>query len=225
MKHIERTKVLAHILDMYRMDDVFQDYEDIRNELSLFSPELTEKEEIIVFSKIDLLDAEMRTYIVEEFQKRFGQKTLFCLSSATGEGIDAFKNYIISHIDSSLTEHKNGELLNPQDIKIMRQELDVDPKYVEISYLGDYLFEARGTRLEQIVRMTDFSNMQAVMRVYDVLEKMGVVKKIERELQKIIEKENIDTSFFFEGSDETDFHPRVKIGKEEIPLEKLKFSL
>jgi len=46
--------------------------------------------------------------------------------------------------------------------------------------------------------MTDFSNMQAVMRVYDVLEKMGVIKKIERELQKIIEKESIDTSFFFE---------------------------
>jgi len=68
---------------MYRLDAVSQDYEDIRKELSLFSPELTKKEEIIVFSKIDLLDAEMRTYIVDEFTKRFGEKTLFCLSSAT----------------------------------------------------------------------------------------------------------------------------------------------
>jgi len=186
------------MLDIYRLDAVQQDYEDITNELSLFSEKLTKKEEIIVFSKIDLLDIEMRTYIVDEFQKRFGKKQIFCVSSATREGTEELKNYLISHIDSSLAEHKNGELLNPQDIKTLRPEIEIDPKHVEISYLGEYLFEAHGTRLEQIVRMTDFSNMQAVMRVYDVLEKMGVIKKIERELQKIIEKENIDTSFFFE---------------------------
>jgi len=213
------------MLDMYRLDAVIQDYTDIRNELSLFSSQLPQKEEIIIFSKIDLLDTQMRTYIVDEFQKRFWEKNIFCVSSATGEGMEVLKNYLISHIDSSLAQHKNGELLNPQDIKVIRQELDTDPKYVEISYLGDYLFKAKGSRLEQIVRMTDFSNMQAVMRVYDVLEKMWVIKKIERELQKIVTEESIDTSFFFEGSEETDFRPRVQIGNEEIPLEKLKFSL
>jgi GTPase involved in cell partitioning and DNA repair len=49
---------------MYRMDQVFQDYEDIRKELEFFSPLLKNKEEIIVFSKADLLDNEMKEFMV-----------------------------------------------------------------------------------------------------------------------------------------------------------------
>jgi len=49
--------------------------------------------------------------------------------------METLKNYLISHIDSSLASHKNGELINPQDIKTLRQESETDPKYVEISYL------------------------------------------------------------------------------------------
>jgi GTPase involved in cell partitioning and DNA repair len=49
---------------MYRMDQVFADYENIRKELELFSELLGEKEEIVVFSKADLLDDEMREFIL-----------------------------------------------------------------------------------------------------------------------------------------------------------------
>jgi len=62
LKHIERTGVLLHLLDMYRMDQVFDDYNDIRKELEAFSPDLANKEEIIVFSKADLLDKEMKDF-------------------------------------------------------------------------------------------------------------------------------------------------------------------
>jgi GTPase involved in cell partitioning and DNA repair len=46
------------------MDKVFEDYVSIRNELEIFSKELCDKEEIIVFSKADLLDDEMKKYLV-----------------------------------------------------------------------------------------------------------------------------------------------------------------
>lgn len=64
LKHIERTGVILHLLDLYRLDKVFSDYTDIRKELGLFSQELQDKEEIIVFSKGDLLDSEMKDHIV-----------------------------------------------------------------------------------------------------------------------------------------------------------------
>jgi GTP-binding protein len=64
LKHIERTGVLLHLLDLYRLDNIFLDYEDIRKELELFSPELIQKQEVIVFSKADLLDNEMKEHIL-----------------------------------------------------------------------------------------------------------------------------------------------------------------
>jgi GTPase len=64
------------------MDKVFEDYSDIRKELELFSPDLANKEEIVVFSKADLLDKEMKDYIASEFKKKFG-KEAFIISAAT----------------------------------------------------------------------------------------------------------------------------------------------
>lgn len=52
------------MLDMYRMDALFSDYEAIRYELQAFSPELAEKQEIIVFSKADIVDSEIRDHII-----------------------------------------------------------------------------------------------------------------------------------------------------------------
>jgi hypothetical protein len=46
--------------------------------------------------------------------------------------------------------------------------------------------------------MTDFDNMEAVMRVYNVLEKMMVIRDIEKELETIMKEEKLDNSFFFE---------------------------
>jgi len=64
------------------MDQVFDDYKDIRKELETFSPDLANKEEIVVFSKADLLDEEMKDYIVLEFKKKF-KKQVFVISAAT----------------------------------------------------------------------------------------------------------------------------------------------
>jgi len=64
------------------MDKVFSDYEDIRKELEYFSEDLAKKEEIVVFSKADLLDDEMKEYIVSEFKKKHN-KEVFVISAAT----------------------------------------------------------------------------------------------------------------------------------------------
>jgi len=64
------------------MDQVFTDYSDIRKELELFSVDLANKEEIVVFSKADLLDDEMKEYIVSEFKDKFN-KQVFVISAAT----------------------------------------------------------------------------------------------------------------------------------------------
>lgn len=225
LKHIQRTKVLLHILDLYRLDNIFEDYENIRYELGAFSQELLEKREIIVFSKGDLLDDEMKKFIVKEFSKKYWKKDMFIISAATGEWIELLKDYLIQNFSSNIISSGEINFLNKDEVTFIDLKDFEDPKSVRLDYLEDYTFRASGKRLEQIVRMTNFENNEAVMRVYDVLDKLGVVKKIEKKLRDIIESEEMDNSFFFEWSHETWFTPKVLVWEREIPLEKLKYKL
>jgi len=222
LKHIERTGVLLHLLDMYRMDQVFADYENIRKELELFSDLLGTKEEIIVFSKADLLDQEMKEFILSEFAAKFPNKKMFCISSATGEGVDEIKDYLI---DNYSTQIDDGAEEQVSELKVYDLKKSIDPKSVEVSYLWDLKFEAKWIRLEEIVRMSDFTNLEAVMRVYNVLEKMWVMKRLEAELKKILETEEISNEFFFEWSEDKDIQPKVYIAGKWVPLDRLKYNL
>ncbi len=242
LKHIERTGVLLHLLDLYRLDEVFQDYEDIRKELTLFSKDLESKQELIVFSKWDLLDNEMKEHIVSEFQKKYPEKIYFVISAATWESLEELKDYLVSN----MIPIKNVASLSSEEERIYpkvyplgqewgswkqseRKIFDLhwqsdDPKQIQIEYIWDLVFRARGKRLEQIVRMTDFENGEAVMRVYNVLEKMWVMRWVEKKLETIMKDEWRDNSFFFEWGDEN-IMPKILVGDKEIPLEKLKFHL
>lgn len=222
LKHIERTGIIIHMLDLYRLDKIFSDYKEIRKELELFSKTIAKKKEIIVFSKGDLLDKEMKKYIVWEFKKKVLRKKVFIISAATGEGIDDLKDYLIDHVKKeSLTTKKSEE----KEMKIYDLKEQEDEKRFKIRYIGDLVFEVSGKRLEQIVRMTDFTNMESIERVYDVLDKVGVIKKIQKDVRKIFEQEGIDTSFFFEWSKKEKVVPKVLIAGHEINLDRLLYNL
>lgn len=224
LKHIERTKVLLHLLDLYRLDQVLKDYEDIRHELKEFSQSLDEKQEIIVFSKWDLLDKEMKDFIVSEFKKKFKNNNIFVISSATWEWIQDLKDYLIDNFTTSIIENEELNFVNKSELKIIDLKFNDDPKQINLNYLWEYTFRASWKRLEQIVRMTNFENDEAIMRVYDVLDKLWVIKKIESKIWEIIKEENIDNSFFFEWEESSWFTPKVIVWDREIPLEKLKFN-
>ena len=225
LKHIERTGTLLHLLDMYRLDDVFWDYEDIRKELELFSPDLAKKEEIVVFSKADLLDEEMKDHIVQEFSKKYSDKKVFVISAATGEWVEVLTDYLIDTYAVDISHCITQEEHIKDEVKMYDLKHTIDPKKVDLVYKGDLVFVASWERLNQIVRMTDFENKEAVMRVYDVLEKMWVMKKLEDQLKNVLEKEGKDNSFFFEGSDEEVVSPKVVIEGKDIPLDRLKYNL
>ena len=125
----------------------------------------------------------------------------------------------------NIADNEEIKFLNPEYIRIIDLKNDDDPRNIDLEYVGWYIFKASWKRLEQIVRMTDFTNIEAVMRVYDVMDKLWVIKKIESRLNKIMEEENIDNDFFFEWWSDDNFSPKVLIWNKEIPLDKLKYNL
>ncbi|RME59227.1 MAG: GTPase ObgE [Candidatus Dadabacteria bacterium] len=112
LKHISRTKVLIHLIDLFAnqdLDKLENSYRLIRDELKGFSKELIEKPEIVVLSKIDLLRGEEGLVVnaVERLQKAAGKKVL-ALSSVTGEGIKELKAELAKFFLKNVAEAANS---------------------------------------------------------------------------------------------------------------------
>ncbi|MBC04588.1 MAG: GTPase ObgE [Phycisphaerae bacterium] len=91
LKHIERTRVIVHLIDLMPMDesDPVRNHEVIRRELHAFSPELASKPEVVVLNKIDLVDPEEREAVVRRTAHAIGLGVdeLVVASGATGENL------------------------------------------------------------------------------------------------------------------------------------------
>lgn len=87
LRHIERTRILVHLLDIFPADhsDPIANYHTIRKELELYSPKLLEKPEVIVLNKIDL-DPD-RTLVKEYAERLPREKPILAVSAVSGEGI------------------------------------------------------------------------------------------------------------------------------------------
>ncbi|HRT71778.1 MAG TPA: Obg family GTPase CgtA, partial [Syntrophales bacterium] len=96
LRHIERTSVLVHLIDLSRQDegDARKDYEVIRRELGRFSDNLIQKPEVVAFNKVDVPAARER---VKKEIDRFREKGIetFAVSAATGEGLETLLQAII----------------------------------------------------------------------------------------------------------------------------------
>lgn len=88
LRHIERTKILIHVLDIFPIDDTdpVESYHTIRNELQLFNPELCKKKEIIVANKMDLSDEPGGIERLKEIEGKLSKK-IFPISAVTGRNI------------------------------------------------------------------------------------------------------------------------------------------
>jgi GTP-binding protein len=104
LRHIERTRLLVHLIDVSGLSgrDPYQDYIQINEELQLFNPELAKKSQIVVLSKIDLLED---LQVLDLFRSQIGGGyEIVPISAATGAGIDILLNLIIQKLAVIATE-------------------------------------------------------------------------------------------------------------------------
>ncbi|MBI5417169.1 GTPase ObgE [Candidatus Poribacteria bacterium] len=170
LRHIERTRILLHILDMSGLDgrDPAEDFDTINNELKLYSEKLMQKTQIIVANKMDLAEGRDNYKRLKKHFEAMKYK-IFPISGATGEGIDALLKYVGKTLDKS-----------PVVEEIEEEEIiEFQPRY-QIRKIDD-IFKISGKEIEKWVAMTDFENDEALDRLQRILQKMG----IEDELKKM----------------------------------------
>ena len=109
LRHVERTRVLVHLLDAGAMAlegrDLLADYDTIRSELGKYQPELAHRREIVVLNKVDLIaDRKLLDDAQAELQAR--GRSVLRLSGATGEGVEELVNAMLVVLDDALREEK-----------------------------------------------------------------------------------------------------------------------
>jgi GTP-binding protein len=106
--HIERCRVLIHLIDVHGTDPA-EALEIVEEELEAYGAGLDEKPRLIVLNKIDLVDTELVRAFTKEL-KAAGAKKVFPISGATGKGIDKLLDAVISHLPAAtVTERPTGE--------------------------------------------------------------------------------------------------------------------
>ena len=96
LRHIERTKVLVHILDI-NSQNIAKDYQDIRKELAAWNPDLAKKHEIIVLNKIDTMLPKDAAKIAKKLSKDI-KKPVLTISAVSGGGIDELLSQIAKEL-------------------------------------------------------------------------------------------------------------------------------
>ncbi len=175
LKHIERTKIIAHIIDMSASEerDPYEDYLVIRKELEKFSPKLLQKPEIIIANKMDLPNAKNN---LQEFKKKLNEsKNIYEISALNNEGLDK----VIEAL-KELVKNTEEEVLFDKEIQeshVLYQFKKEKP--FEIIKEND-IYIIKGDRVEKLFQMTNFNTEEALVRFSNKLRKMGIDDELEK---------------------------------------------
>lgn len=171
LRHVERTRILAHILDIFE-DDPMKNFEIINAELQKYGGRLTEIPQVIALNKIDIVNEVKADMLKEEFENR--GYSVFPISAATAKGAKELVDYLIQKID---------EIPPPVfDVKVEEDEIAFDHDDSEFFILKEkHTFTIQGGKIERLVSVTDLRNQEAVYRLQNILKSMGVDDALKRE--------------------------------------------
>ena len=174
LRHVERTAVLLHMLDMsgIERDDPIKDYEKIRQELSSYGASLEERPEIIVGTKTDLPQCAENVEKAKAFFSREG-RTFMAISSVTGDGVDS-----LLYETAALVAQARRAIVPKakKAVKVYKLRESEEPG---IERTGK-AWKVTGAKIERIVRMTDLLNEEAIDHLRLRLERLGVDERLEK---------------------------------------------
>jgi len=176
LRHVERTAVLLHLVDV-TSDDVVSDYQTIQNELRTYRSNLAEKQQMVVLSKIDLILPEELAQKRAAFEKILPEDMqLFAISSQAHENLKPLLYAVRTVVDA---ERKRQAELEPVEdlIPVLRLK---DQSSWRVSRDGD-VFIVSGSKIERFAMRTDFDNEEGVHRLRVIMRKQGIVHELRRQ--------------------------------------------
>ena len=166
LRHIERTKVLLHVVDVSGCEgrDPIDDFEKINHELEAYSARLARRKQLVVANKMDLPDSADNFVILKEYVEAKGYE-IMPVSAVTGEGLQElmWKAWEMTKQYVAEPEEEIGVIDegDPDSFEIIRGAEDAD-------------FEVKGKNIERLVAMTNFDNEEALYRFQLIWKRLKI---------------------------------------------------
>ncbi|TYS10806.1 GTPase ObgE [Bacillus subtilis] len=172
LRHIERTRVIVHVIDMSGLEgrDPYEDYVTINQELSEYNLRLTERPQIIVANKMDMPQAAEN---LEAFKEKLTDDyPVFPISAVTREGL----RELLFEVANQLENTPEFPLYDEEELTQNRVMYTIENEEVpfNITRDPDGVFVLSGDSLERLFKMTDFSRDESVKRFARQMRGMGV---------------------------------------------------
>lgn len=173
LRHVERTKVLIHIVDISGLEgrDALEDFDKINDELKLYNEKLATRPQVVVANKMDILEDES---VFDEFKNELegrGYK-VFKMSAATRQGVDD----VIAYVSELLREAEEIELVSEEEM--FRPELDEQQDEGLQIDIEDGVYVVTGKSLRRIMYSVNFDDMESLQYFQKAMESQGVFDRL-----------------------------------------------
>ena len=173
LRHVERTKVLIHIVDISGLEgrNALEDFDAINGELKLYNEKLSTRPQVVVANKIDILEDES---VYEEFKTTLEERgyKVFKMSAATREGIDD----VIAYVSQILKDAEEIELVSEEELYV--PELDDEQEEGLQVEIEDGVYVVTGKSLRRIMYSVNFEDMESIQFFQKTMESQGVFDKL-----------------------------------------------
>jgi len=173
LRHVERTAVLLHLVDVTSEDPV-ADYRVIQNELQTYRSNLAAKQQIVILSKIDLMLPDDLAERRAAFEQALPEGTqLFAISSQAHENLKPMLYAVKATVDA---ERRKQAAIAPEEkmVPVLRLK---DQSSWRVTREGD-VFIVSGNKIERFATRTDFDNDEAVHRLRVIMRKQGIMHEL-----------------------------------------------
>jgi GTP-binding protein len=172
LRHIERTRVIVHVIDMSGMEgrDPYEDYVTINTELKEYNLRLTERPQVVVANKMDVPESEEN---LKAFQEKVGKDVkVIPISAIARKGLRDLLFTVADLLETTpeFPLYSEEELAN-QHVMYKFQEED---KEFHLTRDSEGAYVLSGEKIEKLFKMTDFSRDESVRRFARQLRGMGV---------------------------------------------------
>jgi len=177
LKHIERTKLLIHVVDVSGSEgrDPVEDFEKINNELASFSEQLIKKPQLVAANKMDMLDEDDENYIrFKNYVEEKGYR-VFPISAPINQGVHELLAAAAAELHRIEQNPPEEEIYEYFDFEKDKE----DPDYREIYASRDGRgFVLEGKQLRKIFNSTNFNDLGSLRYLYKYIEKNGGIEKL-----------------------------------------------
>ncbi len=181
LRHVERTAVLMHLIDVYS-DDIAVAYQTIRKELANYNLDLSDRPEIIALTKIDGLNDDIVQMQIDTLKSVAGKSPVFAISAIAHKGIKEVLREISKEVIES---RKVTELIKDDDDEI--ETISLSTAKIAESWAVEKItdedrifFLVIGEKIDKFARRTDFNNYEGVNRLRDIMKKLGISHELRR---------------------------------------------